>query len=176
MNRHFSTIKNCRISESNDLINILHLGDQPLANSLKKNQKGNENKFPLSISFCEESSLLQLNETIDKEILFNHYVWITGTSQTAKNYSNTFAEWLIVAADPDKDDLIIEIASNDGTFLKPFAFKGFRNVLGVDPAKNLAELCQLHGISTYIFASSCSVYGSQPNTLINEKKLYIKIT
>ena len=36
-------------------------------------------------------------------------------------------------------------------------------------AKNLAELCQLHGISTYIFASSCSVYGSQPNTLINEK-------
>ena len=148
MNRHFSTIKNCRISESNDLINILHLGDQPLANSLKKNQKGNEKKFPLSISFCTKSSLLQLNETIDKEILFNHYVWVTGTSQTAKNYSNTFAEWLIVAADPDKDDLIIEIASNDGTFLKPLALKGFRNVLGVDPAKNIAEIANQNGINT----------------------------
>lgn len=35
--------------------------------------------------------------------------------------------------------------------------------------KNIAELCQLHDIETYIFASTCSVYGSQPNTLITEK-------
>ena len=35
--------------------------------------------------------------------------------------------------------------------------------------KNIAELCQLHGIETYIFASTCSVYGSQPNSLITEK-------
>ena len=35
--------------------------------------------------------------------------------------------------------------------------------------KNIAELCQLHGIETYIFASTCSVYGSQPNKLITEK-------
>jgi len=35
--------------------------------------------------------------------------------------------------------------------------------------KNIAELCQLHEIETYIFASSCSVYGSQTNTLITEK-------
>jgi len=35
--------------------------------------------------------------------------------------------------------------------------------------KNIAELCQLHGIETYIFASSCSVYGAQPDKLITEK-------
>jgi len=35
--------------------------------------------------------------------------------------------------------------------------------------KNIAELCQLHEIDTYIFASSCSVYGAQPNTIITEK-------
>jgi len=35
--------------------------------------------------------------------------------------------------------------------------------------KNIAELCQLHGIETYIFASTCSVYGSQPNKIITEK-------
>lgn len=35
--------------------------------------------------------------------------------------------------------------------------------------KNIAELCQLHEIETYIFASSCSVYGSQPNSLVTEK-------
>jgi len=35
--------------------------------------------------------------------------------------------------------------------------------------KNIAELCQLHGIETYIFASTCSVYGSQPDAFITEK-------
>ena len=35
--------------------------------------------------------------------------------------------------------------------------------------KNIAELCQLHNIETYIFASTCSVYGYQPNKIINEK-------
>jgi len=35
--------------------------------------------------------------------------------------------------------------------------------------KNLAELCQLHDIETFIFASTCSVYGSQPDSLITEK-------
>ena len=35
--------------------------------------------------------------------------------------------------------------------------------------KNIAELCQLHGIETYIFASTCSVYGSQPDKIITEK-------
>jgi nucleoside-diphosphate-sugar epimerase len=37
--------------------------------------------------------------------------------------------------------------------------------------KNIAELCQLHGIETYIFASTCSVYGAQPDKLITEKSL-----
>lgn len=35
--------------------------------------------------------------------------------------------------------------------------------------KNIAELCQLHDIKTYIFASTCSVYGAQPNEEIDEK-------
>ena len=35
--------------------------------------------------------------------------------------------------------------------------------------KNIAELCTLHDIPTYVFASTCSVYGSQPNKLITEK-------
>jgi len=106
-----------------------------------------------------------LNETIDKEILFNHYVWITGTSQIAKTYSNIFAEWLIATADPNKDDLIIEIASNDGTFLKPLALKGFRNVLGVDPAKNIAEIANRNGINTVNNFWSSSL----ANRIVDEK-------
>ena len=147
LKEHCDIIDKCRISNG-ELIDILDLGKHPLANSLKNNQKESEKEFPLSISFCEESSLLQLNETVDKEILFDHYLWVTGTSSTTQNYANTFADKVIAYTVPEKDDLIIEIASNDGTFLKPFLTKGFRNIIGVDPAKNIAELANQNGINT----------------------------
>ena len=147
LDNNYDTIDKCRISNS-ELINILHLGEQPLANSLKNNQKNNEDKFPLSISFCEESSLVQLNETINKEILFDHYVWVTGTSKTTQRYANVFADRLISNLDPKQEDFIIEIASNDGTFLNPFLTKGYKNVLGVDPAKNIAEIANGNGVNT----------------------------
>ena len=83
MNNEYQIINNCRISQSKSLTKVLDLGLQPLANSLKKKQFENENKYPLTLSFCEKSSLLQLNETIKKEILFDSYVWITATSSTA---------------------------------------------------------------------------------------------
>ena len=91
IDNNYDTIDKCRISNS-ELINILHMSEQPLANSLKNNQKNYEDKFPLSISFCEESSLVQLNETINKEILFDQYVWVTGTSKTTQSYANTFTD------------------------------------------------------------------------------------
>ena len=147
LEKKYEIITRCRISKS-ELIDVLHLGEQPLANSLKNNQKNSEEKFPLSISFCEESSLLQLNETVDKEVLFDHYVWVTGTSKTTQRYANAFADRLISNLDLKQEDFIIEIASNDGTFLNPFLTKGYNNVLGVDPAKNIAEIANRNGINT----------------------------
>jgi len=143
------SINECRISQSKDLIKVLDLGHQPLANSLKKKQFDYEEKYPLTLSFCEKSSLLQLNETIKKEILFDSYVWVTATSSTAKNYSEVFYTNVNQNIQLDKEkDLIIEIASNDGTFLKPFIKKGFKKVLGVDPAQNISELANKHNIKT----------------------------
>ena len=143
-----TTIDRCRISNSYNLMPILDLGIQPLANSLKKYGDDSEEKFPLSVSFCPDSSLLQLNETINKETLFDHYVWVTGTSIATQKYANEFHSWLVKAANPDKKDLIIEIASNDGTFLRPLVENGYSNVLGIDPAKNIAQQANQQGIPT----------------------------
>ena len=149
INSSHDTIKKCRISDSKELIKVLDLGFQPLANSLKKKQFEDEKKYPLTLSFCEKSSLLQLNETIKKEILFDKYVWVTSTSSTAKNYAQTFYKNVTKDIALDKsNDLIIEIASNDGTFLKPFIGGGFKKVLGVDPAKNISDLANKDNVKT----------------------------
>ena len=117
-----------------------------LANSLKKNQKEIKEKFPLSISYCNNCALVQLNETINKSILFDHYVWVTGTSKTTVDHSHYFfrnAMSRIAKLNP----YVVEIASNDGTFLKRFQEAGCQ-VLGVDPAENIAEAATKDGIPT----------------------------
>lgn len=141
-------IKKCRISEDKDLIPILDLGLQPLANSLKKNVDDKEQLFPLSISFSKKSSLVQLDYTVDKEKLFNEYLWVTGTSKQAKEYSKLFFENITGNIKLKNEDLIIEIASNDGTFLKPFLDKGYVNILGVDPAMNIVDIAKQNNINT----------------------------
>lgn len=149
MNSNFELIKECRISGSKNLDKVLDLGIQPLANSLKKKQFDSEEKYPLTLSFCEKSSLLQLNETIKKEILFDNYVWVTSTSLSAKIYSKTFYSNIRHSTKLDQDnDLVVEIASNDGTFLKPFVTNGFKKVVGVDPAANISELANKNNIKT----------------------------
>lgn len=145
---HYEKIKKCRISGSSNLVDILDLGSQPLANSLKKNADDHEEKIPLSISLCPDSSLVQLNETVDKEILFNNYLWVTGTSSSVRKYADVFFKRVSDIVDLKSRDLIIEIASNDGTFLKPFIRSGFRNVIGVDPAKNVAQKANRNGVKT----------------------------
>ena len=56
-----------------------------------------------------------------------------------------------------KDSFVVEIASNDGTFLKPFKINGFK-VLGIDPAKNIAEIANNNGIKTEnkFFGKKCA--------------------
>jgi len=144
---HYSNIKKCRVCESDSIFPILNLGDQPLANALKKKQSEPELKIPLSLCYCSNCSLIQLKETVKKETLFSDYIWVTGTSMAVKSYVNTFYERAIKIANPKKGDFILEIASNDGTFLHPFNKNGF-SILGVEPAANIAEIANSNGLNT----------------------------
>jgi hypothetical protein len=143
----FETIKSCRACNSDGLVDILYLGEHPLANSLVDQQNNKVRRFPLSTVFCPECSLFQIKETIPKEVLFDHYVWVTGTSKGAREYAAVFAKRVIKKANLKPGDLILEIASNDGTILKQF-IENNMEVLGIEPAKNIAEIAVNKGIRT----------------------------
>ena len=142
------TISNCRVCQGPNLNEFLDLGLQPLANELRSNPKDTNNAFPLILTRCADCGTIQLTETVDPELLFSNYVWVTGTSKTAHEYSLTFCDSVLKRFDCPPNQLkVVEIASNDGTFLSRFKDKGC-NVLGIDPAQNIAKVANDNGINT----------------------------
>ena len=142
----FEEIKKCRICDSADIVNFMDLGDQPPANSLRVELSEYLPDVPLQLVHCSNCSTVQLSVTVDPKYLFSHYVWVTGTSKTAHEYSEFFSNNVLQRSE-FKDPFVVEIASNDGTFLKDFVNRGCK-VLGVDPAKNIAEMATNAGVPT----------------------------
>lgn len=139
----------CRACGVASLTRFLELGPQPLANAnlASEDDAADELFFPLDVYFCETCSLVQLADVIDPEVLFRHYLYVTGTSETiaAHNlaYAATVTELLTLGA----ADLVVEVASNDGSLLSSFRDLGVRT-LGVEPATNIAQMARDRGIDT----------------------------
>ncbi|MBC8303299.1 MAG: class I SAM-dependent methyltransferase [Pelagibacterales bacterium] len=140
----------CRICSSQNLELILDLGVQPPANAFikKEDLEKYEDKFPLRLYLCKECYLLQLLDIVNKEILFKEYLYLTSASKPIvehfKNYAfEVYEEFLKKCEDP----LVIEIGSNDGSLLKEFKKQG-TDILGIEPAKNIAKMANEAGIAT----------------------------
>ena len=144
----FKKISSCRICGNDKLNSILDLGEQPPANSLRTDLNESLPHVPLSIIHCDDCKTVQLKETVKPEYLFSKYVWVTGTSSTAQAYSSFFCDEALMRL-PKKKLFVAEVASNDGTFLKRFKDKGHK-VLGIDPAKNIAQIAIDNGIPTLL--------------------------
>ncbi len=144
----FESIERCRGCREPGLTKVLYLGLQPLANGLLKSARETERVYPLTLLVCPACRLVQLRETVDRHVLFDRYFWVTGTSASARAFAQTFSERAAKAAGLSRGDLVLEVASNDGTFLKPFADRGFR-VHGVDPARNIVDDAVKAGVPTW---------------------------
>ena len=142
-------IINCRLCKSKNLKKILDLGKTPPANSfLKKSQlKNKEDFFPLVVNFCTNCGQLQLSHVVSAEILFRHYVWVSSTSKVTVLHFEEYARSVFDEINLKRNDLVVEMGSNDGVLLKPFKKLGAR-VLGVDPARNVASRATREGILT----------------------------
>lgn len=165
----YNTITQCRSCDAKGLVPFFNLGKQPPANSLLKTADQKEDLYPLSLSWCPTCNLVQLNETVDPKELFSSYVWVTGTSKTANEFAKQFSAKLLERAGESKDGYVLEVASNDGTFLVPFMERGMK-VLGVDPAKNIADMANDVGVPTM-----CEFFGEAVADKIVAKEGLAKI-
>lgn len=146
-------IFNCRLCDNKLGDPVIKLPPTPLANDYLEHPEP-QDLFPLEICCCTECGHYQLNEQVEPERMFRHYLFVAGTSPVNVQHFGDYALRLLemlIAQDPyvmlRKTPKVLDIASNDGTLLQHFKNMGF-NVLGIDPAVNLAEEATLNGIPT----------------------------
>ena len=140
----------CRSCGNTNLKRVVSLGYQPLANNLIKNKNDKIELYPLEMNYCEKCHNCQLSVSVDPKKMFSNYLYTSSTSKVfrdhfvkaAKNYIKNFKL-------KPKKSYIIDIGSNDGVALKPFKDLNFKNILGVEPAKNLAKNANKNKIKTF---------------------------
>jgi SAM-dependent methyltransferase len=149
MRQHVTRRQDCRICGSRRLSRFLDLGLSPLANRFLRGDQLDEEepKFRLDVFVCTDCSLVQLLEVVDPELLFRDYIYVSGTSDTMRAHFASFAEAVMTRFAFQPNDLVVEVASNDGTFLGNFAERGLR-LLGIEPAVNIAEIARSRGVDT----------------------------
>ena len=140
----------CRSCNNTDLKRVVSLGYQPLANNLinKKNEKCD--LYPLEVNYCPTCHNCQLSVAVEPKKMFSNYLYTSSTSKVFRNHfieaAKKYSKELKLNK---KKSYIIDIGSNDGVALKPFIDLGFKNILGIEPAKNLAKLANKNKIKTF---------------------------
>ena len=140
----------CRLCNSKKLENVIELSPTPPGNNFlsKKQLNEPENFYPLIVRFCQNCSHVQLADVVNPEILFqDDYKYVSGTSPVFVDHFRQYVKDILAKYSFPSGVLIGDIGSNDGTCLKFFKEKGF-NVLGVDPATEIAARATAQGILT----------------------------
>ena len=140
----------CRLCGGRELTRVLALPPTPPANAFvsEVDVAREQPCYPLDVYFCESCAHLQLLDIVEPEILFRDYVYVSGTSPTFVRHFQAYAEDCVARFTPEKGALAIDIGSNDGTLLKFFKLAGM-NVLGIDPARQIAGEATARGLETW---------------------------
>ena len=128
--------KECFACGNSDLRSILDLGQQPLANNYHNGEF--QEKYPLNLTLCQNCYHLQLSHTVNPDLMFKNYLYVSGTAKTLRDYFDFFANKTLEYLPKAKN--ILDIACNDGTQLDSYQKLNIKT-FGIDPAENLYKDC-----------------------------------
>ena len=160
----------CRLCSGQLGETILSLGSQPLSNGLPMNGGELESdEFPLDFRICPSCSMGQIGEYVSPQGIFKDYTYFSSTSLSWLKHAEGFASSAFTQLQLTSQDLVLEIASNDGYLLQYFQLLGTK-VLGIEPAENVAQQAILSGIPTRV-----EFFGTESAQKLLESKIVPKL-
>jgi SAM-dependent methyltransferase len=133
----------CNLCHAAAVRPIVDFGSHPIAHHLLHSPDEDEYTHPVVLGFCEECGLSQLIDPIPPERLYTSYTWLTGGKW------NPHVPRLLELIDQlklSREAKVIEVGSNDGSFLAELRERGFRRLLGVEPAADAVDAAGERGI------------------------------
>jgi SAM-dependent methyltransferase len=141
--------KNCMVCDGENLYKFIDLGRQPNGNNfLMPDELSDEPFFDLSMMVCEDCWHVQISKFPSPEFMFSNHPYITGVNTPVVRHFEALSQHIVKKLNLKKDDLVIDIGCNDGTFLKFFSEAG-QQVLGVDPGERTGQLAKEKGIFVF---------------------------
>ena len=141
----------CRFCDAQLTQTFADLGMSPLANSYVGPGKVNamEPFYPLHAYVCDKCWLVQLQMYQTGEEIFSDYAYFSSYSDSWLAHAKAYTEKMRTRFGLNASSQVIEIASNDGYLLQYFKAAGVP-VLGVEPAKNVADVAIAKGIPSVV--------------------------
>jgi hypothetical protein len=132
-------------------LTVVDLGMSPLCESFLPAEKTRhmEPFFPLRVFACERCYLVQLEAFVAPDEIFTEYAYFSAYSTAWVEHARQYVEMISKRLKLGADDLVVELASNDGYLLQHFVGTGIQ-ILGVDPAANVAEAAEARGVPTLV--------------------------
>ncbi|MAE43037.1 methyltransferase [Candidatus Woesearchaeota archaeon] len=139
----------CRLCESKNLELGLKLAPTPIGDAYipREGLTKPQNCYPVELFLCKNCGLSQLLDILNPEDVYCDYIYKTSDSLGLVTHFKNSVNTILQKIRPDKNSLVVDIGSNDGSFLKFFKERSMR-VLGVDPAREIANEATRNGIET----------------------------
>lgn len=140
----------CQACANKKLSSVIFLGFLPPVNKLRKigDVPNEEPSYPAELMYCAKCHMAQLGLIVDPSILFPpEYPYTSGTTKVLRDNFADLSDESIRILDLKKEDLVVDIGSNDGTLLQNF--KNKTKVLGITP-EDVGKVAIKNGIPTII--------------------------
>ncbi len=154
-----STEAVCRFCGNQLKHEFVDLGMSPLCENYLTIDQINKMEpfYPLKVYVCDKCFLVQLEEYVGREEIFSEYAYFSSYSDSWLRHSEKYTDMMVKRFRYGNDSFVVELASNDGYLLQYFVDKGIP-VLGIEPAKNVAETAIDKGVPTLVefFGVECA--------------------
>lgn len=143
-------VERCQVCDSDELERIAFLGYLPPVNTMPAigSMPAEQPGYPALLLRCAVCELVQLGLVVDPQILFPpEYPYTSGTTRILRENFAELAREASTMIELGRDDLVVDIGSNDGTLLSNFA--SMCRVHGIEPTDQ-GRLAASRGIPTTI--------------------------
>lgn len=139
--------KHCRLCGGKRITTVFKLNDTPLEDQFLSTDQVVQQAYPLELAMCEDCGYVYLPYIVSPEASYTDYVYVSGVTVGLRGHYDQYAEQIVSDFAIPEGARIVDLGSNDGSMLASFKRLGM-NVLGVEPAGNIAALANQSGLAT----------------------------